>query len=99
MPFFQRIIASFRTRRTWRLHEVSDWVLAPLGAAAFLIAGYWAMEVAHVLPDLVATTKQTGWTLIGFAGFMFLGGLGMTIWFFGRLAKRCHGILFERHFR
>ncbi|HBS7407762.1 TPA: hypothetical protein MAQ62_005041 [Klebsiella pneumoniae] len=99
MQFFQRIAASFRTRHTWHLHEMSDRVLAPLGATAFLIAGYWVMAVTHVLPDLIATTNQTGLTWVGAAAFTFLGGLGVTIWFYGCLAARCHTILFERHFR
>lgn len=98
MRSFSRILAAFRTRRKWRLHELSDWVLAPLGAISFLIAGYWSMAVAHVLPDLVATTNQNGLTWSGAAVFMFLGGLGITIWFYHHLAKRCNKILFKRHF-
>ncbi|MFM5134994.1 hypothetical protein [Aeromonas rivipollensis] len=99
MQLFQRLILRFRTRRTWHLYELSDWVLAPLGATAFLIAGYWTITVTHVLPDLMTTTNQTGLTWIGIAAFTFLGGLGVTIWFYGCLASRCHTILFDRHFR
>ncbi|WP_076466130.1 hypothetical protein [Marinobacterium stanieri] len=99
MQLFKRIAASFLTRRTRHLHDLSDWVLAPLGTIAFLIAGYWTMAVTEVLPDLVTTTNQTGLTWIGVAAFTFLGGQGLTIWFYGCLAARCHSILFDRHFR
>lgn len=98
MRFFQRLVASSRTRRTWRLYELSDWLLAPIGIVSFLIAGYWGMAVADVLPDLITATNQHGLTWSGAAAFAFLGGLGVTIWFHGHLAIRCNEILSKRHF-
>lgn len=98
MRFFQRIAALRQKRRVWRLHELSDWILAPLGAVSFLIAGYWTMAMINVLPDLVIATNQNGLTWVGAAAFAFLGGLGVTIWFHGCLAARCHQLLFDRNF-
>ena len=98
MRFFQRATTSFQTRRTWRLHEMSNWCLACLGGISFLIAGYWSMAVADVLPDLVTATNQYRLTWSSAAAFLFLGGLGVTIWFYSHLAIRCNSILYGRHF-
>ncbi|MDT3721968.1 hypothetical protein [Pseudomonas oryzihabitans] len=91
--------AAFQARREWQLHEMNDWLLAALGGASFLIAGYWSMAVKDVLPPLVRATNQHGLNLSAAAAFAFLAGLGVTVWFHGTLAKRCHEILKERHFR
>ncbi|WP_374005832.1 hypothetical protein [Delftia lacustris] len=99
MRTFQRAQAAFRARRKWQLHELNDWVLAVLGAASFLVAGYWGMAIASVLPGMVSATNQHGLTALGAALFLFLGGMGVGVWFYGCLAKRCNDILFERHFR
>lgn len=99
MRLFHRAGAVFQARRKWRLQELSDWVLAPLGAISFVIAGYWTMAISEVLPSLVRLTNQTGFTWVGFAIFAFLGGLALSVWFYGCLATRCHSILLERHFR
>lgn len=97
MVWFRLIAAAFSRRRRWHLHELSDWVLAPLGAVSFLIAGYWGMAVADVLPDLVTLTNQEGFTWSRTAAFVFLGGLGAKIWLFSLVAIRCNSLLVERH--
>ncbi len=99
MRFIQRAVAAFRARPKRQLHELNDWVLAILGALSFLIAGYWGMAVAGVLPELINLTNQHGLTGKGATIFSALGALGLGIWFFGCLAARCHSLLFERHFR
>ncbi|ELK4863845.1 TPA: hypothetical protein ACRMUA_003701 [Pseudomonas aeruginosa] len=97
MDFFRRVTAAFHQRRKWHLHELSDWVLAPLGAVSFLIAGYWVMVVTDVLPGLVTLTNQHGLTWSGAAAFAFLGGLGVKTWLFSLVACRCNSLLVERH--
>ena len=95
----QRAIAAFQARPRKRLHEHNDWALAMVGAISFLIASYWGMAVANVLPSLIDLTNQHGLTWVGAAIFTFLGFLGVSIWFFGCLAAHCHSLLYERHFR
>jgi len=99
MPIINRAWAAFQARRKWLLQEMSDRVLAVLGAVSFLIAGYWTMAMADVLPDLVRATNRHGITVPAAAAFLFLAGLGITIWFHATLAKRCHDLLVDRHFR
>lgn len=97
--FFQRAMKAFRTRRTYQLHELNDWVVALVGSVSFLIAGYWGMGVLKVLPEVISVIDQHGVTLLGAAILVFLGALGSGIWFFGCIAARCHALLFKRHFR
>ncbi|WP_208910340.1 hypothetical protein [Paracidovorax avenae] len=99
MQIFDSAWAAFQARRKWQLHEINDWVLAALGVGSFLIAGYWSMAVIDVLPALLRATNQQGLNLPAAAAFVFLAGFGVTVWFHGTLAKRCHEILKERHFR
>lgn len=99
MQIVKHAWATFQARRKWQLHEMNDWVLAALGGGSFLIAGYWSMAVIDVLPALLRATNQHALNLPASAAFVFLAGLGVTVWFHGTLAKRCHEILKERHFR
>ncbi|MBB4731208.1 hypothetical protein SAMN05216588_107147 [Pseudomonas flavescens] len=98
MQIFKKAVAAFRARRKWRLDELSDWVVAPLGAASFLIAGYWGMAVGDVLPELVSVTNRHGLSWFGAAAFVLLGMMGVTIWFHAHLAARCNAVLKQRHF-
>lgn len=99
MRFIRRAVAAFRARPKRQLHELNDWMLAILGSLSFLIAGYWSLVVADVLPSLINLTNHNGLTRARAVIFVFLGTLGVSIWFFGCLAARCHSLLFERHFR
>lgn len=98
MQFFQRVITSFQTRRTRRLHEMSNLYLICIGGVSFMISCYWSMAVSDVLPDLITATNQNGLTLSAATAFAFLSGLGVTIWFYGHLAVRCNDILSKRLF-
>ncbi len=99
MQMVKNAWAAFQARPKRQLHEMNDWLLAALGGGSFLIAGYWSMALIDVMPALVRATNQHGLNLSAAAAFVFLAGLGVTVWFHGTLAKRCHDILKERHFR
>ena len=86
-------------RRTRLLQHLNDWIVAPLGAASFVIASYWTMALVDIVPDLVEVTKRYGLSWSAVAGYLIVGGLSLTVWFHGSLAKRCNEIIYTRHFR
>lgn len=79
--------------------ELSDLILAVLGVLSFLVAGYWGLMLSEVIPEFAKVANQTGISL-PIAGLgLLLAGFGITVWFFGCIATRCHTLLYERWFK
>lgn len=93
-------IASFVTRRKKKtFEELNDWLLTALGVSAFLVAGYWGLMLSDVVPSFIKVVNENGVSLFA-AGFaLLLGGFGISVWFFGCIAARCHTLLYERWFK
>lgn len=92
--------ASFITgRKKKAFEELSDWILAMLGVLAFLVAGYWGLMLGDVVPDFVKAVNKDGMSLSAVGLALLLGGFGISIWFFGCIAARCHTLLYERWFK
>ncbi|MDC8804059.1 hypothetical protein PRZ61_11475 [Halomonas pacifica] len=94
------VATGFITRRKPKTFEnLSDWVLAILGVLSFFVAGYWGLMLSDVVPDFIKATNQAGisFPVAGLA--ILLGGFGLSVWFFGCIAARCHTLLYERWFK
>ncbi|WP_417527519.1 hypothetical protein [Marinomonas shanghaiensis] len=93
-------VAGFLTRRKKKtFEELNDWLLAILGVAAFLVAGYWGLMLGDVVPDFIKIVNGNGASLTAFGLAVLLGGFGISVWFFGCIAARCHALLYERWFK
>ena len=83
--------------------ELSDfpkWTLAILGAVSFLIASYFGLMFAEVVPDFVKKTNQLSILNIRFFGIVLILGIcAIAAWVSGCIAARCHTILFESWFK
>lgn len=90
--------ASFITTRRKKktFEEFNDWLLAVLGVLAFLVAGYSGLMLGEVVPDFIKIVNENGVSLIAVGLVMLLGGFGISVWFFGCIAPRCHALLYER---
>ena len=92
--------ASFLTRRRKKSFEdLNDWLLAVLGMSAFLVAGYWGLMLSDVVPEFIKIVNGNGISLTAVGLAMLLGGFGISVWFFGCIAARCHTLLYERWFK
>jgi hypothetical protein len=93
-------VTGFITRNKKRsFEELSDWMLAVLGVVAFLVAGYWGLMLSEAVPGFIKETNQTGISLPAVGLGLLLGGFGLSVWFFGCIAARCHTLLYERWFK
>ena len=93
-------VTGFITRNKKRsFEELSDWMLAVLGVVAFLVAGYWGLMLGEAVPGFIKETNQTGISLPAVGLGLLLGGFGLSVWFFGCIAARCHALLYERWFK
>ena len=93
-------VTGFITRNKKRsFEELSDWMLAVLGVVAFLVAGYWGLMLGEAVPGFIKETTQTGISLPAVGLGLLLGGFGLSVWFFGCIAARCHALLYERWFK
>lgn len=91
---------SFLTRRRKNsFEELNDWLLAVLGGAAFLIAGYWGLMLSDVVPEFIKVVNANGISLTALGLAMLLGGFGISVWFFGCIAACCHTLIYERWFK
>lgn len=92
--------ASFLTRRKKKtFEELDDWLLAVLGRVAFLVAGYWGLMLGDVVPDFIKIVNKNGLSPTAIGLTLLLGGFGISVWFFGCIAARCHTLLYERWFK
>lgn len=92
--------ARFLTRRRKKsFEELNDWLLAVLGMSAFLVAGYWGLMLSDVVPEFITIVNANGISLTAVGLAMLLGGFGISVWFFGCIAARCHTLLYERWFK
>lgn len=93
-------VARFVTRHKKNsFEELGDWFLAVSGAAAFLVAGYWGLMLSEIVPDFIKTVNENGVSLSAIGLALLLGGFGISVWFFGCIAARCHTLLYERWFK
>lgn len=87
----------FKQRKNF--DEFPSWLVGGLGVMAFLIAGYLGLLLGDVVPDFIREVNRSGINVEA----LELGGLlsvfGLALWFFGCIAARCHGILYQRWFR
>lgn len=74
-------------------------MLVALGATSFLIAGYFGMAMADVVPEYVKVANRIPLTQWGWTGWFLtvvLALMGTWIWHFGNVAFRCHTVLRDR---
>ncbi len=90
-------VVTRREKKTFA--EVSDWILAIFGVVAFMVSGYWGLMLGDVVPDFVKIVNKEGLSLSAIGLAILLGGFGITVWFFGCIAARCHTLLYERWFK
>ncbi|WP_158174878.1 hypothetical protein [Grimontia hollisae] len=92
--------ASFLTRRRKKsFEELNDWLLAVIGMSAFLVAGYWGLMLSEVVPEFIKIVNGNGISMTAVSLAILLGGFGISVWFFGCIAARCHTLLYERWFK
>lgn len=99
MKTLDRMVQFLRVRKVISYGELSDGVLATLGILSFLSASYWGLMLGDVVPGFVSDVNELGvsWPAVGWA--LVLGGFGVSVWFFGCIAARCHSILYDRWFK
>ncbi|MFD1217562.1 hypothetical protein [Microbulbifer celer] len=70
-----------------------------IGAASFMVAGYWGLMIKDVLPQAIDATNKDGFSLVALGVWTLIGFFGVLIWVFGCIAARCHTVLYERWFK
>lgn len=68
-----------------------------LGAG--LPALYAGTVISRVAPPLIEATNRVGLTMQAFGLWLVVGVLGAATLYFGAVARRCGGLLYDRHFR
>ncbi|AEF98507.1 hypothetical protein [Methylomonas methanica] len=99
MRILNEAVHFFTRKKKSHFDELNDWVLAILGVLSFLVAGYWSLMLSNVVPDFVKITNDVGISIRAVGLALLLGGFGLTVWFFGCIAARCHSLLYERWFK
>lgn len=99
MKILDKATSLFTQRNKKTFEELNDWVLAVLGAAAFLAAGYWGLMLSNVVPDFIRIANENSISILTIGLALLLGGFGISVWFFGCIAARCHTVLYERWFK
>lgn len=92
--------ASFVSRRRKNsFEELNDLLLTVWGISVFFVAGYWGLMLSDVVPEFINIVNENGISLTAVGLAMLLGGFGVSVWFFGCIAARCHTLLYERWFK
>jgi uncharacterized membrane protein len=99
MKILNKAVQFFSRKNKMQFEELSDWILAILGIVSFLVAGYWGLMLGDVVPGFVKAVNETGISMVALGLALLLGGFGITVWFFGCIAARCHSLLYERLFK
>lgn len=99
MKFLDKAASFITQRKKKTFEELSDRFLAALGVLAFLVAGYWGLMLGDVVPDFIKIVNENGVSLTAIGLGMLLGGFGISVWFFGCIAARCHSLLYDRWFK
>ena len=99
MKILDGVVRKLTNAKKSRFSESSDWVVAITGLMAFFIAGYWGLMLGDIVPNAVKKSNEVGFTPDGILLAVFLSGFGLLFWFFGNIAARCNGILYERWFK
>lgn len=82
-----------------KFEEAPSWVLAMLGVPCFLMASYFTLMFAAVLPDLIKATNGREINLSQAAAlWSLLAPYAAIVWLSGCIAKRCHDLLYKRWF-
>jgi hypothetical protein len=93
-------LANLLTGRRKRNFDEMHWsLLALLGSASFLVAGYWGLALSQIVPSLIETTNKHGLPLLAVGLWLLVGAYAIAVWYFGCIAARCHTILYERWFK
>lgn len=93
---FARIISR---RDIKEFSELDSMVLVLLGCSSFLVASYWGLMLATVIPGLVQATNEYGLPPLAIGIWLLLSVYSAIVWYFGCIASRCHGVLYERWFK
>jgi len=86
-------------RNRKKFSELHSAILAVLGAASFLIAGYWGLMLSTVVPDLIEATNEHGLPPFAIGLWLLLAVYSAIVWYFGCISSRCHSLLYERWFK
>lgn len=93
-------LARLITGRHKRTFAEMHWsVLALLGAASFLVAGYFGLALSKIVPSLIDTTNKYGLPPLAVGLWLLIGVYAVGIWYFGCIASRCHTVLYDRWFK
>lgn len=99
MKIFNRIISLLSRRKRKPFEALNDWIIALLGALAFLVAGYWGLMLSEAVPEFIKIVNEHGISLQAIGVAFLLGGFAVSVWFFGCIAARCHSLLYDRWFK
>ena len=86
-------------RRKSSFDEFPSWAISVQGVIAFLVAGYLGLLLGDVVPEFVKKVNELGISTAALRPGILLGIYSLALWFFGCIAARCHGILYERWFK
>jgi type IV secretory pathway TrbD component len=99
MKIFDKAVSYLSRGNKNTFDELNDWFVAFFGAIAFLVAGYWGLMLTEVVPEFIKVVNQHGISLFSIGLACLLGGFGVSVWFFGCIAARCHTLLYDRWFK
>jgi hypothetical protein len=99
MSFLNKITNVLTRSKVKQFEDLPNWLLAFLGIASFLVAGYWGLVLGDVTPPFVKKVNEVGFSPQVFSIALLLGCLGLLFWFFGCIAARCHTLIYERWFK
>ena len=81
------------------LDEVHTVILALIGALAFIVATYYGFILNKHIPSLIDATNTEGITVMAIGLWSIMGIIAIVMWFYGCIAARCHGIIYDRMFK
>jgi hypothetical protein len=99
MRIFDGVVLKITKGKKEKFSDLADWAVAIMGAAAFFIAGFLGLVLSDVVPETIKISNKVGITLDGLLLGALLLALSLKFWFFGNIAARCNGILYERWFQ
>jgi hypothetical protein len=93
-------LAQFIIRRPNCAFDDLHWsILVVLGGLSFIGAGYWGLAISTVVLDLIKATNKAGLPPLAIGLWLLIGFYAIAVWYFGCIASRCHGVLYERWFK
>ena len=99
MKILNKVASLITQRKKKTFEELSDGLLAVLDCSTFLVAGYFGLILGDLVPDFIKIVNENGLSLLASLLALLLGGFGISFWFFGCIAARCHTLLYERWFK